>query len=48
MARLDKTADLIQASRRFLISQTRESSGRGRRISCNLPAFLEHLTRGGS
>jgi predicted AAA+ superfamily ATPase len=43
MARLDKVADMIQASRRFLVSQTRRSSGDRRRVSCNLPAFLEHL-----
>ena len=43
MARLDKTADLIKASRRFLVSQTRRPSGSGRRISCDLPSFLRHL-----
>ncbi|RJP22388.1 MAG: ATP-binding protein [Deltaproteobacteria bacterium] len=43
MARLDKTADLVKASRRFLVSQTRQPSGSGRRISCDLPSFLDHL-----
>jgi len=43
MARLDKAADMIKASRRFLVSQTRRSSGDERRVSCNLPAFLDHL-----
>jgi predicted AAA+ superfamily ATPase len=43
MARLEKTADLIEASRRFLVSQTRQSSGDRRRISCDLPTFLDHL-----
>jgi predicted AAA+ superfamily ATPase len=43
MARLNKTADLINASRRFLVSQTRRSSDDGRRVSCNLPSFLDHL-----
>lgn len=43
MARLDKTADIIKASRRFLVSQTSRSSGDGHRFSCNLPTFLDHL-----
>lgn len=43
MARLDKTADMIEASRRFLVSQTRQASGDGRRVSCGLPHFLEQL-----
>jgi hypothetical protein len=43
MARLDKAAEVIDASRRFLISQTRQPSGAGRRISCDLPAFLDRL-----
>jgi len=48
MARLNKMADLIKASRRFLISQTRRSSGDGRRISCHLPSFLDHLRESGA
>jgi len=48
MARLNTTADMIKASRRFLISQTPRSSGDGQLISCNLPTFLEHLREGGS
>ena len=43
MARLDKAADMIGAARRFLVSQTRQTSGGERRISCNLPTFLDHL-----
>jgi len=43
-----KTADMIKASRRFLVSQTLRSSGDGRRISCNLPSFLGHLRNTGS
>jgi uncharacterized protein len=43
MDRLDKTADLVKASRRFLVSQTRQTSGSGRRISCDVPSFLDHL-----
>ena len=48
MARLDKTADLIKAARRFLVSQTRQPSGSGRRFSCDLPSFLGHLHENGS
>ena len=43
MARLGKAADMIRASRRFLVSQTSRSSGDQRRVSCNLPTFLDHL-----
>jgi hypothetical protein len=43
MGRLDKAADMIGAKRRFLVSQTSRSSGDERRVSCNLPAFLEYL-----
>lgn len=43
MRRLDKTADMIRASRRFLISQTNTSSGDEYRTSCNLVSFLRHL-----
>ena len=43
MRRLDKTADMIGASRRFLVSQTSQSSGDERRTSCNLTSFLRHL-----
>lgn len=48
MARLDGTADLVKASRRFLVSQTRRPSGSGYRISCDLPSFLDHLRGNGS
>jgi predicted AAA+ superfamily ATPase len=43
MARLDRAADMIRAARRFLVSQTRTSVGDGRRVSCDLPTFLEYL-----
>ncbi len=43
MRQLDKTADMISATRRFLVSQTSRSSDDGRRVSCNLPSFLKHL-----
>lgn len=43
MVRLEKTADLIGASRRFLVSQTRRSTGTGPRVSCDLSGFIGHL-----
>lgn len=43
MAKLNKTADMIKASQRFLISQTRESVGNDKQVSCDLPTFLTHL-----
>ncbi|MFA4948170.1 MAG: DUF4143 domain-containing protein, partial [Candidatus Krumholzibacteriia bacterium] len=43
MARLDRTADLIGASRRFLVSQVERSSGNPERASCNLLGFIERL-----
>lgn len=45
MARLDKTADMIQAKRRFLVSQTRTSSGDRRRLSCDLSTLLDRLPK---
>lgn len=47
MSRLDKTADLIGAGRRFLVSQTHRSSSDKRRVSCNLSSFLEYLRERG-
>ncbi len=43
MLQLDKTADMIQARRRFLVSQTARSTGDGQRVSCGLPEFLHLL-----
>jgi hypothetical protein len=43
MARLDQTASLIRATRRFLVSQTRTSAGDAVRASCDLPGLLERL-----
>ncbi|MCZ7625856.1 MAG: ATP-binding protein [Candidatus Methylomirabilis sp.] len=43
MARLDSAADMIAASRRFLISQTRRPTGDKRRVSCDLPSFLTYV-----
>jgi len=48
MRRLDKAADMIGASRRFLVSQTSRSSGDQHRVSCNLTSFLRHLRESGS
>jgi uncharacterized protein len=43
LRRLNHTADMIGAERRFLISQTREIVDEGRQVSCNLEWFLESL-----
>ena len=43
MERLDKAADMIGASRRFLVSQTRRPTGNDRRASIDLPTLLEHI-----
>ena len=44
MERLDKTADMIGANRRFLVSKTQRTTGGPKRASCNLPWLLEQLT----
>ncbi len=41
--RLNKTADLIKAQKRILISQTPRSHRSESRVSCNLTWFLRHL-----
>ena len=43
LARLNRTADLIQADKRILVSQTRESIAHAHQVSCNLPWLLSHL-----
>jgi hypothetical protein len=43
MARLDRAADLIGASRRLLVSQVGRSSGSRERASCDLAGFIERL-----
>lgn len=43
MHRLNKVADMIGASRRFLVTKTAHSSGDDRRASCNLEWLLENL-----
>jgi len=47
MRRLNETADMINATRCFLVSQTRRPSGDQRRTSCNLSSFLKHLNEMG-
>jgi len=42
---LRKTADLIRASRRFLVTRTRTKAGDDKHVSCNLPWLLEELQR---
>ena len=42
MARLNKTADMIKAYRRFLVSQTSKPTGDEHRISSKLADFLDH------
>ncbi len=43
MERLDRTATMIKAKRRFLVSQTARSSGDGERASCNLVGLMDRL-----
>ena len=43
MSRLDKVADMVEATHRFLISQTTRPSDGERRASCNLATFLARL-----
>ncbi len=43
MERLNKAADLIDASKRILVSQVPQSTDSGRLVSGNLPWLLKHL-----
>ena len=43
MSRLDKTADMIGASRRILVSHVRRSTGNDERVSCNLSGLIKRL-----
>ena len=45
MAKLEKTADVIGATRRYLVSQTPRSSGDSHRASCNLTGLMERLAQ---
>jgi hypothetical protein len=42
LARLKKTADLIKAEKRILVTQTTENIARAGQVSCNLPWLLAH------
>jgi len=44
MTRLERTADLVDANKRALISRTREVVEDDRRISCSLPEILKRLS----
>jgi hypothetical protein len=43
LAMLKKTADLIKADKRILVTQTVENIARADQISCNLPWLLAHI-----
>ena len=43
MARLNQAADMIDADRRFLVSQARGVVESGNQVVCNLPWMLDHL-----
>ncbi|NOZ85719.1 MAG: ATP-binding protein [Deltaproteobacteria bacterium] len=43
VSRLNKAADIIKASQRFLVSQTKKTAGNQRCLSCDLSTFLDHL-----
>lgn len=43
MARLDKTADMIGATRRYLVSKTSRTMGDESKASCNLTWLLERM-----
>ncbi|MPY87126.1 MAG: hypothetical protein GEU99_04310 [Luteitalea sp.] len=47
MGRLEATADVIGAARRFLVSQTGRSTGDEVRASCNLPGLIERFRQSG-
>jgi predicted AAA+ superfamily ATPase len=43
MERLNRAADLVQAEKRILVSQTRETAAAATQVSCNLPWLVQHL-----
>jgi predicted AAA+ superfamily ATPase len=43
MARLDRAADLVGATRRFLVSRVSEGAASGRRVSCDVDGLLAAL-----
>ncbi len=48
LERLDRVADLIQARKRILVSQTRQPAFSDRRVSCDLPSLVALLRERGS
>ncbi len=48
MKRLERAADMVGATRRFLVSQTHESIGDTRQQSCDLKSFLQRLGEAGA
>ena len=44
MARLDKCAGMVSATRAFLVSRVRRDAGSGSRVSCGLDRLLRELT----
>lgn len=44
MERLDNVADMVEATHRFLVSQTTQPTDGERRASCNLASFLDRLS----
>jgi len=43
LERLEKTADMIQADKRILISRTEQCQSSETSVSCNLPYLLERI-----
>jgi hypothetical protein len=43
MDRLNRAADMIRATRRFLVTRTSKPAGDEHRASCNLPSLIERL-----
>lgn len=43
MDRLNRTADMIGAARRFLVTRTSRPTGNAHRASCNLPSLIDRL-----
>ena len=46
MDRLNRTADMIGAARRFLVTRTSRPTGNAHRASCDLPSMIDRLRRG--
>jgi hypothetical protein len=46
MDRLNRTADLIGAARRLLVTRTSRPTGNAHRASCDLPSLIDRLRHG--